>query len=77
MFAVDDGIWHNNYDAADVFFILAVVLAVITAVLYAVARAPRRDTDPDHARARSETVGWAPVTAWLSVASLALGLALL
>lgn len=34
MFAVDDGIWSGYYNAADWFFILAVIVAIISAALY-------------------------------------------
>lgn len=60
MLAVDDGIVNGNLTAADLFFLLAVVLGVIAAAL----AFPR--TDPP-ARNYSSFVGW------LAVASVALG----
>lgn len=69
MLAVDDGIWSGNLDAADIFFLVGVILAVVAALLYAMAARPVRDpTDANRVR-----VGvWAPVALSLALASTAL-----
>ena len=48
--AVDDGIAQNNFDAADIFFIIGFALAVIAGLGYAagVATVARRDSTPAH-----------------------------
>jgi len=58
--AVDDGIVNGNITAADLFFLLALILAVIAAAL----AFPR--TNPP---ARN----YSPFVGWLAVGSLALG----
>jgi hypothetical protein len=57
LIAVDDGIWSGNYNLADVFFLIAVILAVISALAH------YRPTSAGHA-------GWLLSAA---VASAALG----
>lgn len=67
MLAIDDGIWRGNYDAADVLFLIAVVLAAVATLLYAVAA--RRT----HTERSVEIVRWAPVAGWAAVVVLSVG----
>ena len=59
----------GNVDAADVFFLIAVILTAVAALLYA---AGNRSVRGDSARVVTSAV-WAPVAAWLGVAFAALG----
>jgi len=64
--------------AADVFFLVAVVLAVVAAVLHALASRPR----PAERRADGTLVTlhehfWTPVLGWLALGFVALGLLVL
>jgi hypothetical protein len=63
MLAIDDGIASGNLNAADVFFLIAVIVAIVAAGLYAVVNPP--------------ALRWAPVALALAFASTALGLLLL
>lgn len=54
MFAVDDGIWSGNLNAADVFFLIASILALVAAVL----AFPRRGADAAPVSAYSPFIGW-------------------
>lgn len=64
MLAIDDGIWTGNYNAADVLFLIAVILAALGTLLYAVAA--RRT----HTERSVELVRWAPVAGWAAVVAL-------
>lgn len=58
MFAVDDGIWAGNLNAADVLFLIAAILAVVAAFAYGVVHV--------------QAARFAPVLLSLAVASVAL-----
>jgi uncharacterized membrane protein len=58
MFAVDDGLVNGNLDAADIFFLVAVILAVVAAIAYGVVHV--------------QAARLAPVLLSLAVASVAL-----
>lgn len=63
MYAVDDGIWNGNLDAADIFFLVGTILAVIAAVLY-IPREPARSA-------------WAPTALSAALACVAFAFLLL
>lgn len=52
MFAVDDGLWAGNFDAADVLFLVALVVFVIAAALAGMDR-------PDPTRGALIPIGFA------------------
>jgi len=63
MLAVDDGIASGNLNAADIFFLIAVIVAVIAAALYAAVSA--------------QTSRWAPVALSVALGLVDIGLLLL
>lgn len=63
MIGIDDGIASGNLNAADIFFLIAVIVAVVAAALYAAVSV--------------QTARWAPVALCLALALTALGLLLL
>ena len=63
MYAIDDGLTSGNFNAADIFWLIGLIVAVVAAILYAVTPHP--------------VVKWAPVALSAAVACVAFGLFLL
>jgi hypothetical protein len=67
---------EQEFDTADVFFLVAIIIAAVAAVLYAMAstRVTHADgsTDP-HDHRRAQLAAWGAVAGWISVAFLSAG----
>ena len=62
--AIDDGIAQNNFDAADIFFLIGFALAVISGLGYAagVSTVARRDDTPAHGNPPVTDVQGVPIS---------------
>lgn len=63
MIAVDDGIINGNLDAADFFFIIAIILSILASGVYASAKAT--------------IIRWGPVLLSLSITAVAVAFLIL
>ena len=76
LWAVDDGLTNNNWNMADVFFLIATALAVLSGLAYATGNVGTVDTDPAP-RVKTNYHLWAPALLAFAVGCFAFGFFLL